>query len=94
MKENVIVWDLETVPDLDDGLLTASEVAQLRHGAVVRSYTRAVFLKEIERLMRALLAFGICLWMCSSALACRLDSMVGWTLIARKTVDGRRQGRA
>jgi len=39
--------------------------------------------------MRASLTLGICFAFLSPALACDLDSMVGWTLIARKTVAGR-----
>jgi hypothetical protein len=40
--------------------------------------------------MRTLLALGICLTMPTLAFAaCNLDSMVGWTLIARKTIAGR-----
>jgi hypothetical protein len=39
--------------------------------------------------MRIPLALAICLSLVVPAAACRLDSMVGWTLIARKTIDGR-----
>jgi hypothetical protein len=39
--------------------------------------------------MRIPLALAICLSLVMPAAACRLDSMIGWTLIARKTIDGR-----
>jgi hypothetical protein len=39
--------------------------------------------------MRALLTLGMCFAVLSPALSCDLDNMVGWTLVARKTIAGR-----
>ncbi len=42
-----------------------------------------------EVAMRPVLAMFICVASVTPSLACRLDAMVGWTLIARKTIDAR-----
>jgi hypothetical protein len=39
--------------------------------------------------IRALFVVGLCLTIPTPVFACDLDDMVGWTLIARKTIAGR-----
>lgn len=41
--------------------------------------------------MRALIAFVVCMMSSSAFAGCDLDDLVGWTLIARKTIVGRIQ---